>query len=340
MYRVKWYSGIVVAVLLGFTCAESGKALQIGIGGFERADVGNLRVRVIYSDDRATTVQARVRLFAAGNSVLVAEGFCDDAGVVEFNGVPLGGYHLIVSGEGLQETDSGSFEVDSRKTTQSMLVSVRRTGEGEGKAQPRTPSVSVNQLKIPSDAKNKYDEASQLMAKGDWAGAIARLDQAIAIYPAYAEAYNNLAAAEARLGDWNRARESLQKATSVDVHFAPGFVNLGHLEEREHKFEAAETLYAKAAAIDSLNTQTLTYLCRAQLLDKHYDAAIATAHRVHGMSHTSLAIVHYIAARAYQHENRTSDAIAEFKTLLQEEPTGARSDAVRKELAEIESKGK
>jgi len=57
------------------------------------------------------------------------------------------------------------------------------------------------------------------------------------------------------------------------------------------------------------------------------------------MPHAQFAIVHYVAARAYQRENRTSDAIAEFKILLQEEPTGARSDAVRKELAEMESKG-
>jgi tetratricopeptide (TPR) repeat protein len=131
----------------------------------------------------------------------------------------------------------------------------------------------------------------------------------------------------------------LQKATSVDDHFAPGFANLGHLDEREQNFQAAETQYAKAAALDPSNVATLTYLCRAQLLDKHYDAAIATAHRVHGMPHSQLAMVHYIAARAYQHENRTSDAIAEFKIMLQEEPSGARADAVRKEVAQMESKG-
>ena len=176
------------------------------------------------------------------------------------------------------------------------------------------------------------------MAKADWAGAIGRLNQAIAIYPAYAEAYNNLAAAESHLGNRNRAREALQKAISVNDHFAPALVNLANLEQRDQNHQAAETLLTKAVAIDPSNAETLTLLCRAQLLDKHYDAAIATAHRVHAMPHGSFAMVHYMAARAYQREGRTSDAIAEFKTLLQEEPTGARADAVRKELAELESK--
>jgi len=306
---------------------------------FKTSGVGNLKVRVTYGDDRSVGARLRVQLMSSASNNPMGEEFTNDLGEVEFYAIDQGDYHVLVTGEGIQDADSGIFEVDGRKGSQSISITVQRTSEGTHTGKPGTPSVSVNQLKIPSDAKSKYDEASQLMAKADWTGAIGRLSQAVAIYPAYAEAYNNLAAADTRLGHWAEAREALQKATSVDDHFAPGFVNLGHLEEREQKFEAAETLYAKAAAIDPSNAQTLTYLCRAQLLDKHYDAAVATAHKVHAMPHSSLAIVHYIAARAYQRENRTSDAIAEFKTLLLEEPSGARADAVRKELAEMESKG-
>lgn len=299
----------------------------------------NLKVRVVYTDDHAVPAHTRVQLMSSASNNPIGEEFSDDHGEVQFYGIGAGDYHVVVTGEGIQETDSGIFEVDGRTVGQSISVTVRRTGEGEHPAKPGAPSVSANQLKIPGDARNKYDEASQLMAKSDWGGAIERLKQAVAIYPAYAEAYNNLAAAYARLGDWDHAREALTKATTVDDHFAPGFVNLGHLEERDQKFEEAETLYAKAAAIDPSNVETLTLLCRAQFLDKHFDAAIATAHKVHSMPHAQFAIVHYVAARAYQRENRTSDAIAEFKILLQEEPTGARADAVRKELAEMESKG-
>jgi tetratricopeptide (TPR) repeat protein len=300
--------------------------------------LGNLRVLVIYTDDRAVTDHARVQLMSSASNNSVTEQFTNDLGEVEFYNIETGDYHIVVTGDGIQDTDSGIFEVDGRKGSQSITIAVKRTGEGAHLAKSGTPSVSLNQLKIPSDAKSKYDEAGQLMAKADWAGAIGRLNQAIAIYPGYAEAYNNLAAAESRLGNRNRAREALQKAIRVDDHFAPALINLANLEQRDQHHQAAETLLTKAAAIDPSNAETLTLLCRAQLLDKHYDAAIATAHRVHAMPHGSFALVHYMAARAYQREGRTSDAIAEFKTLLQEEPSGARADAVRKELAESESK--
>jgi len=295
-------------------------------------------VFVVYTDDRAVAAHARVQLMNSASNNPITEQFTNDLGEVEFYGIDTGDYHLVVTGEGIQDTDSGIFEVDGRKGSQSISIAVKRTGEGAHATRAGKPSISVNQLRIPSDARGKFDEASQLMAKADWAGAIGRLNQAIAIYPAYAEAYNNLAAAQARLGNRSRAREALLKAISVDDHFVPGLVNLAHLEEREQHYQAAETLLAKAVAVDPSNAETLTLLCRAQFLAKHYDTAIDVAHRVHAMPHGSFAIVHYIAARAYQRENRSSEAITEFKTLLQEEPSGARADAVRKELAEMESK--
>jgi len=295
---------------------------------------------VIYTDSRAVAAHVQVQLMNSASNNPIAEQFTNELGEVEFYGVDQGDYHVVVMGEGIQDADSGIFEVDGRKGSQSITITVKRTGEGGYTAKSGASSVSVKQLKIPSDAKSKYDEATQLMAKSDWAGAVGRLNQAIAIYPAYADAYNNLAAAQERLGNRSRAREALQKAISLDDHFASALVNLANLEEKDQNHQAAETLFAKAAVIEPSNAATLTLLCRVQFLDKHYDAAVATAHRVHGMPHGSFAVVHYIAARAYQRENRTSDAIAEFKTLLQEEPTGARADAVRKELAELESKAR
>jgi tetratricopeptide (TPR) repeat protein len=320
---------LLPAVLLLPLCA---------LAQFKTAGLGNLKVRVVYTNDRAVPAHARVQLMSSASNNPIGEEFTNDLGEVEFYGIDQGNYHVVVTGEGIQDSDSGILEVDGRKGSQSITITVKRTGEGGHTAKSGGPSVSVNQLKIPSDARSKYDEATQLMAKADWAGAVGRLNQAIAIYPAYAEAYNNLAAAQARLGNRSRAREALLKAISVDDHFVPGLVNLAHLEQRDQNYKAAETLLSKAVALDPSNAETLTLLCRAQFLDKHYDAAIDTAHRVHAMPHGSFAIVHYIAARAYQRETRTSDAIAEFKTLLQEEPSGARADAVRKELAEMESK--
>lgn len=295
--------------------------------------LGNLRVMVVYTDDRAVTTHVKVQLMNSASNNPISEQFTNSLGEVMFYSIDEGDYHVIVTGEGVQDADSGIFEVDGRKGSQSILVRVKRAGEDTPTAKSGTPSVSVEQLKIPSDARSRYDEATQLMAKADWTGAVARLKQAIAIYPAYADAYNNLAAADSQLGNWKEARQALEKAISLNDHFARAMVNLARLDERDRDFGKAETLLAKAAAIEPMNAETLTLLCRAQFLDKHYDDSIGTARRVHAMPHASFALVHYIAARAYQRENRPAEAISEFKILLQEDPSGPRADAVRKELA-------
>jgi hypothetical protein len=47
-------------------------------------------------------------------------------------------------------------------------------------------------------------------------------------------------------------------------------------------------------------------------------------------------VVHYIAARALEHENRLPDALAQLQIFLTEEPQGARADHVREEISQIQ----
>ena len=95
----------------------------------------------------------------------ISEEFTNDHGEVEFYSIDAGDYHVLVTGDDIQDADSGIIEVDGRKGSQSISITVERASESGGKS--GTSSVSVSQLNIPGDAKSKYDEASQLMAKAD-----------------------------------------------------------------------------------------------------------------------------------------------------------------------------
>ncbi len=95
-------------------------------------------------------------------------------------------------------------------------------------------------------------------------------------------------------------------------------------------------MLTNATRAEPSNAGTMTLLAQAQLLNKHFDAAVATAHSVHAMPHQNFALVHYIAARALERENRLQDALAELQVFLTEEPKGARADHVREEIAEIQ----
>ncbi len=296
---------------------------------------GSLKVRITFTDGRACTIKVRVQLMVSAGNTPVAENYTNDQGLTDFDDVEVGNYHLLVTGEGIETTDSGLFEVDSRRGTQFQSITVRRTEEVNQKAASGTPMVDIADMNIPKSARKQFDKASELIARQEWKKAIDRLNGALALYPQYVQAYNNLGVVYARLGDRTSERTALEKALSLNDHFAPAWVNLARMSIVDHDFPTAETLLNRATTLAPTDSQTLLILANVQLMNLHYQQAIATCHKAHslGQEHS---LVHFIAARAFEHQSEISDAIAELNTFLIEEPSGVRADAAHKELASLQ----
>jgi Flp pilus assembly protein TadD len=197
-------------------------------------------------------------------------------------------------------------------------------------------TVSAADLNIPENAKKEFDKASDLMAAEKWPKALEHLQKAIAIYPKYVAAYNNVGVVYARLGNRELERDALKKAIELDSHFAPAFTNLARMSITDHDYPEAETLLNKAETDDPNDATVLTLLANVQLLNRHYDDAIASAHKAHAIPQSSHSLVHYVAARAFTHKNLVADAKSELEIFLQEEPAGPRAEAARKEMAQLE----
>jgi tetratricopeptide (TPR) repeat protein len=301
---------------------------------------GNLKVRVTFTDGRRCDIPVHIQLMGGASTSPVAETYSNDAGMAEFDNLEVGTYHLIASGEGIEDSDSGIFEVDARRTSQSVYMAVTRVQDRDhanGTGLEAT-TIAAADLSIPESAAREFDKATGFMAKHDWKKAIERLNKALDLYPQYAAAYNNLGVIYARLGERDREREALQKATSLNDHFAPAFVNLAKMAIADRNFAVAEAFLDKAAGMDPANSQTLVLLANVELLDLHYDQAIANCRKAHSsLAQEPHALAHYIAARAFEHENQLSDAVVELQTFLIEEPSGGRAEAVRKELTGLQT---
>jgi hypothetical protein len=109
------YRHLLVLGMLFFVSASTNA--QVGQRGMDSSQFGNVHVHVVYSNDRSAGLQLRVRLMSGSGSTPVSENFTNEQGRTEFTGVPVGNYHVIVTGEGIEEADSGVFEVDRRKTS-------------------------------------------------------------------------------------------------------------------------------------------------------------------------------------------------------------------------------
>ena len=293
----------------------------------------DINVHIVYADGRAAGQNLRVRLMSGG-STPVSENFTNDRGEAAFYAANGGIYHVVVSGDGIEEADSGGFEVETRNTTQ-LYITVHSTASTSKQTAGGPQSVSAVDLNVPKGAKKEFDEGNKAMASQDWAKAIQRLERAIAIYPQYALAYNNMGVAYGRMNEPAKERAALEKAISLNDHFVLAYVNLAKMSLREQDAARAETLLENALRAEPENVETMTMLVEAQLLNKRYDAAIAGASKVHALPHQNFAVVHYIAARAYERQNQSQGALAELQIFLTEEPHGARADHVREEITQI-----
>jgi len=302
-----------------------------------QGETGNIRVRLVFENGRRCNLQARVVLMTSASTAPVADSYTDPECMVGFDNLAIGSYHIAVSGDGIQDTDSGLFDVDNRKISQFVFITVKPKESDNAASPGAVPTVSAADLNIPQKARKEFDKANESIARQDWNRAKEELAKAIEIYPQYADAYNNLGVVYARLDDTTHEREALQKAVSLNDHLASAFVNLGKMDIKAHNFPEAEVQLGKAANLDGNDPQTLMLLANVELMNRHFDAAIDHCKKVHSLPHDQQTLVHYIAARALEHENRFPEAVAEFHTFLQEEPQGPRADAVRKELSPLES---
>jgi len=328
-----WLAPVLLSVLVPHAHAQTHGA----VGGLPSKN-GNVHVHVVYVDDRRAGGNLLVTLMQGSSSTPVEKTYTNDAGKADLWNIPQGTYHVIVSGDGIQTTDSGLFEVDSRQVSQSQYVTVRQIEAADAKAGgSKAGSVSASDLNVPMKARKELEKANEAMARQDWSKAAELLNKAIAIYPQYVGAYNNLGVVYSRLNDIAHEQQALEKAMSLDEHFAPACENLAKLYLRQKDFSHAETLLGKALSVDPNNGQNLTLLADTQYMERHYDAAIATAQRAHGLPNEHPSIVHYIAAKAYEQENRQAEALAEFQAFLKEEPKGPRADHVRSDIAKMHS---
>lgn len=194
-----------------------------------------------------------------------------------------------------------------------------------------TAFVSVADFRIPARARKEFEKANELLAKQNLTEALQKLNKAIAIYPAYAMAYNNLGVVAGRLGDAEREREAYEKAISIDGHLTLPYVNLGKMDILTGHFADAEAALNKASAFDFGNPVPLILLSYSQLKNGHLEEAVANSQKAHGLSKPHAAS-HRVAAWVFEQERQLDRARAELQTFLEEEPSGPEAESARKEL--------
>jgi tetratricopeptide (TPR) repeat protein len=279
---------------------------------------------------------------SAGLTVQLLNGFgtieqdqkTDAGGMVQFH--TLTGIHsLRIYGPGIQEY-TGRVELEKGEIRHTEMVQVQPEKTGASAATgPESATVPAARLKVPEKAKAEFESGSLALEKKEWAEAKKRFQAAIGIYPEYDVAYNGLGMAAASSGDAKAAREAFEKAVQLNDRFAEAFRNLARISLSERKYDEMDTLLTKSLESDPLNAWALTYAAYAELQTHKFTEAIANARKAHGLPHPGLASVHIVAARALEATQKPAEALAEYKSYLEEDPNGRDAARAREAVARL-----
>lgn len=322
--------GIAIALLLWMTMVPAWPQIAV-------SPPTELSVRVMFTDGRPAPGQVRVQLLTA-SELYVAESFTDEMGSVRFS-VRAGSYRLRLTSVQIDDTVTPVFNIGPRDPSHTEWVSVRPLPPKEG-SQPGSPSglVSLTQMNVPDKARKEYEKAGKAMQASNWGKARLQLEKAIAHFPQFAAAWNDLGVVHMNTGNREPARTAFEKAIEFDLNYARAHRNLALLAFSDGKINEASALLERALTSDPLDPQALTLMAQLQLLAGKTEDALANARKVHSVPHEGQAVAHFIAARALEARNLNDEAASEYRMFLQEAPNSASAPKARAALEKLTAK--
>src|SRR5207237_747868 len=185
----------------------------------------------------------------------------------------------------------------------------------------------------PKAAKREFELANKDADNHKFEESIAHFRKAIAIYPGFVMARNNLGAQLLALGKLDEAAEELQKAIELDQKAFNPKLNLGMVLVEQQKFVEAKLMLDQAMALNSGSPAAQLYdgiaLLRLDILDEA-EKHLKAAYDLGGASY-SLALFHL--GELYMNKGDREAALKAFQAYLHDSPSATNAAEVQKLIA-------
>jgi TolA-binding protein len=245
-----------------------------------------------------------------------------------------GEFQIINLSEGVYyvqaEVDDGSFDPVIEKVALGRGIVWELTLQLREKKGPQilmtvgTRVISAAELHqvVPPAAKKVYDAGLKLVSKGDIAGAAARFQEAISIFPDYLAARNDLGAQYLKLKRLDEAEQHFNIVLANDPKNFNAKFNLGLVRVERQDYQDAISQLNQAIAIDSARPVARLWLGYALLEKGDMPAAERELVKALVMGGAECVAAHYHLARIYVKRGDAAEALRAVRIYLKESPQG------------------
>jgi Flp pilus assembly protein TadD len=299
----------------------------------ENSSGGTIRGKIVLPSGGFVTQSIRISLQTVRG--IDSTVFTDNTGTFEFTRLTPGRYQVVVDADPrLYETSAESIEL-----VRGMVAVLNIALKEKGKTgQPKAGTVSAAELdsNVPPKARKEFDRASEASKNGKTEEAITHLRNAIAIYPQYLMAHNDLGAQLLELNRLDEAEKELRLALDIDPAAFNPTLNLGIVLIKKHEIQSALTVLEKATSMQSQSPaarffygMALSGASESERAEKEFIAAYTL-----GGSQYAEAL--FYLGRLYMDRGDRNVAKKYLERYLREAPNASNSAEARKLVAMLE----
>jgi Flp pilus assembly protein TadD len=257
----------------------------------------------------------------------------DDRGRFVFSGVGAGVYTVTIDGEKEFESVRQEVEIIRPRSavpeTYSMSIRLRLLEHGKSKTE-RPSVISASNAGVPKRAMDLYQKASKLAGAKDYQGAIEQLKLAVAEYPSFVNAFNQIGVLYLRLNELDKADKALQAALKIKPDAYEPLINRAIALFRLARFKEAETVLRDTLKAKEESSVAYYYLGRSLNKMGRNDEAETSYLTCVKMSPGEFKEAHRLLAVIYLERGASQRVIEELETYLKLVPTAPDADHLRK----------
>jgi tetratricopeptide (TPR) repeat protein len=288
-------------------------------------------------------IQVKLQSYSAGELSLIV----DASGSFTFSSLAPGNYTVVVDAGGDYEIARESVFIDtdvnlsrsgmpapSASRRYSLMVHLQP--KREDRVRPSVVNASL--AEVPENARKLYDKALELGRSGETSKAVDSLKAAIAIYPRFPLAANELGVQYLKLGKAEKAVEALNNAVRLDSNAFSPRLNLGIALLQAKQFGDAQVQLNEAVKRNTGAPTAHMYLGLALAHLGNNDEAEKELLRAAEMSGGRIPLVHYYLGGLYWKKRDYAKAVEQLEKYLQLAPNAVDATRVRETIRDLRSK--
>lgn len=293
---------------------------------------GTISGRVMLKSGIPYTGRATITL---SSLAIPSSSIYTDGGAFSFAGLREGNYTIEVIGDAdkFLPTFQHVYLTRNGRTYLSIVMLEKPTPANK---EDEAGVVSVDELgKVPDAAKKKVEQAVSLVGKGEADEAIRHYKQALAIYPNYILARNDLGVLYMKLRNLGEAAAQFEEALKIAPKAFNPRLNLGIVRIEEKNYPGAIEEIQEALSINSSHPAPYLYLGIARFEAGQMPEALRELSKAIDMGGNDYALAHYYTALIYIKTGKDAEAARALNAYLEAAPNGGEADNARMLLKQI-----